>query len=241
MTLEQSEGEGPLYLHSRLLFPPARKNLRHPERSEGPLYLHLLLLLLLLSPPRLSVILTLEQSEGEGPLYLPLHLSLLLLLLLLSPPQLSVILALEQSERGRTPVFALRTSPLLFPSSLALIPVSSQHPMDTDVAHVYILANGFKCLYTGVTSRLVSRIREHKQHLDPNSFTTRYHIDQLVWYEEHLSVVKAIAREKQIKGWLRIKKLRLIIETNPTWRDLSSDLLTMPQFAESLMRPPTTF
>ena len=113
--------------------------------------------------------------------------------------------------------------------------------MTTDFAYVYILANGFKRLYTGVTSRLVSRLREHKQHLNPDSFTTRYNIDQLVWYEEHLSMVKAIAREKQIKGWLRIKKLRLIIETNPTWRDLSTELLTLPSFDESRMRPPESF
>ncbi len=113
--------------------------------------------------------------------------------------------------------------------------------MTTDRAHVYILANGYKRLYTGVTARLVSRMREHKQRLDPNSFTARYNIDQLVWYEEHLSIVTAIAREKQIKGWLRIRKIQLIVSGNPTWRDLSVELLRMPGFEEAKMRKPETF
>jgi putative endonuclease len=113
--------------------------------------------------------------------------------------------------------------------------------MTTDRAHVYILANGYKRFYTGVTSRLVSRIREHKTRLDPNCFTARDNIDQLVWYEEHLSIVEAIAREKQIKGWLRIKKIQLIVGVNPIWKDLSVELLRMPEFDEAKMRAPETF
>ena len=79
-----------------------------------------------------------------------------------------------------------------------------------------LLANGFKHLYTGVTAKLPERLREHKLRVHPTSFTARYHIDQLVYFETHLSIVEAIAREKQIKGWLRIKKIQLIVASNPT-------------------------
>ena len=100
--------------------------------------------------------------------------------------------------------------------------------MPIERAYVYILANGFKRIYVGVTTRLPERLREHKSHLNPNSHTARYNITQLVYVERHLSFIDAIAREKQIKGWLRIKKLQLIISTNPTWRDLSPDILDPP-------------
>ena len=113
--------------------------------------------------------------------------------------------------------------------------------MPIERAHVYILSNGYKRLYTGVTARLPQRIREHKSRLDPHSFTARYNMDQLVYFEEHISMVEAIAREKQIKGWLRIKKIRLIVGMNPTWQDLSIELLRFREFDESKMRPPETF
>ena len=113
--------------------------------------------------------------------------------------------------------------------------------MTTDRAYVYILASGFKHIYTGVTAKLPERIREHKLRIHPRCFTAKYNIDQLVYYEEHLSIVKAIAREKQIKGWLRVKKIQLIVGSNPTWRDLSEDLLKLPEFDEAMMRPPERF
>lgn len=113
--------------------------------------------------------------------------------------------------------------------------------MTTDRAYVYILASGFKHIYTGVTAKLPERIREHKLKIHPRCFTARYNIDQLVYYEEHISIIKAIAREKQIKGWLRIKKIQLIVQSNPTWRDLSEDLLKLPEFDESKMRPQEGF
>ena len=93
--------------------------------------------------------------------------------------------------------------------------------MTTDRAYVYILASGFRHLYIGVTAKLAERKVEHKNRIHPMSFTARYNITQLVHYEEHLSIVKAIARGKQIKGWLRIKKIQLIVGVNPAWRDLS--------------------
>ncbi len=113
--------------------------------------------------------------------------------------------------------------------------------MTTDRAYVYILANGFKHIYTGVTAKLAEHVIEHKNKIHPNCFTTRYNITQLVYFEEHLSVVKAIAREKQIKGWLRIEKIQLIVGVNPTWKDLSEDLLKVPAFDESKMRAPVRF
>ena len=72
---------------------------------------------------------------------------------------------------------------------------------------VYILANrNNRVLYTGVTNDLVRRMYEHKNHLDPGSFTAQYNVDRLVYYEETPSSRAAIEREKQIKGWSRKKK-----------------------------------
>ena len=90
-------------------------------------------------------------------------------------------------------------------------------------AYVYILANGFKKLYIGITTTLQQRVFEHKQKLHPYSHTARYNIHQLVYFERFTNITAAIRREKQLKGWLRIRKLELIITTNPIWRDLSLD------------------
>jgi putative endonuclease len=92
-----------------------------------------------------------------------------------------------------------------------------------EYAYVYILANGYKKLYIGITTRLSARIRQHKNRTDPKCHTARYNINQLVYFETFTTVTAAIAREKQLKGWLRIRKLNLIISTNPDWRDLSKD------------------
>jgi len=69
---------------------------------------------------------------------------------------------------------------------------------------------------------LARRINEHKSKLILG-FTAKYKIDKLVYYEETSSIKSAIAREKQIKGWLRIKKMALIESKNPQWKDLSKD------------------
>lgn len=90
---------------------------------------------------------------------------------------------------------------------------------------VYIMANkGNKVLYTGVTSDLVSRVLEHKQGKYPNSFTSRYNVKKLVYYEIFPSIEEAIDREKQIKGGSRKKKEELINALNPEWRDLFEDI-----------------
>ncbi len=90
---------------------------------------------------------------------------------------------------------------------------------------VYLLAskrNG--TLYTGVTSSLLKRVWEHKNNL-VESFTRKYNVHTLVWYEVHDTMETAIQREKAIKNWKRAWKMKVIEEMNPKWRDLYPDLL----------------
>ena len=90
--------------------------------------------------------------------------------------------------------------------------------------YVYILANSTNvALNTGVTNNLKRRVYEHKQKLI-EGFTKKYNIDRLVYFELFNSVDDAIRREKQIKGWLRKKKITLIESINPEWKDLSEEL-----------------
>jgi len=92
-------------------------------------------------------------------------------------------------------------------------------------AHVYILASARNgTLYVGVTSQLVQRIWQHKNHV-LEGFSQRYKVDQLVWFEPHESMEAAILREKQIKSGSRKRKLGLIETMNPGWRDLYEDML----------------
>jgi putative endonuclease len=88
--------------------------------------------------------------------------------------------------------------------------------------YVYIMTNQSRTLYTGVTNNLERRVLEHKRKLVPG-FTAKYNINKLVYYEVTDNIYSAISREKEIKGWLREKKIRLIEFKNPAWRDLSSD------------------
>ena len=87
---------------------------------------------------------------------------------------------------------------------------------------VYMLANDTNvCLYTGVTNDLIRRLYEHRNEFDPNSFTARYKTHKLVYYEEIPEPYTAISREKQIKGWNRKRKNKLVESMNPQWKDLS--------------------
>ena len=88
---------------------------------------------------------------------------------------------------------------------------------------VYILASRSRVLYTGVTSQLLERVKQHREGLVPG-FTSRYRIHRLVYFETYQSPKPAIAREKEIKGWSGAKKVALIEERNPTWEDLAGDL-----------------
>jgi putative endonuclease len=87
---------------------------------------------------------------------------------------------------------------------------------------VYILASKSRALYTGITNDLKRRVYEHKNKMIAG-FTSKYNINRLVYYETTSDVRAAIAREKQIKGWLRAKKIALIESANPKWEDLSAD------------------
>ena len=90
---------------------------------------------------------------------------------------------------------------------------------------VYILANKpWGTLYTGVTSDLVARVYQHKKKLG-GGFTAKYGVDKLVYYDCSGDMYAAISREKQIKGGSRKRKLQLIVEMNPEWRDLYEDIL----------------
>jgi len=77
-----------------------------------------------------------------------------------------------------------------------------------------------RTLYTGISSNLLKCVFQHKTHVF-EGFTSRYKLDRLVYYERFVNVHSAIAREKQIKGLLRIKKIQLIVSMNPEWQDLS--------------------
>lgn len=90
---------------------------------------------------------------------------------------------------------------------------------------VYILTNSRRTvLDTGVTGDLIKRIHQHRTRMLPG-FASRYNVDRLVFYEILNDAVAAIAREKQIKGGSRAKKVALIAGMNPQWRDLLNDLL----------------
>ena len=89
--------------------------------------------------------------------------------------------------------------------------------------YVYIMSNLARTLYTGVTNNLERRANEHKTGAIPG-FTKRYKIDRLVYFQETNEIAEAIAAEKQIKSLLRSKKIALIEQDNPTWRDLSAEV-----------------
>ncbi len=86
--------------------------------------------------------------------------------------------------------------------------------------YVYLMTNQTKTLYTGVTNDLLRRVYEHKLKSVPG-FTAKYNITKLVYYETTTDIYSAISREKQIKGWLRVKKVNLIESSNPKWLDLA--------------------
>ena len=88
--------------------------------------------------------------------------------------------------------------------------------------YVYIMTNRSGTLYAGVTSDLMRRVYEHKNGLIPG-FTRKYRITRLLYYESTPDVQSAIARERQIKGWRRSKKIALVESMNPDWNDLSDE------------------
>ena len=104
--------------------------------------------------------------------------------------------------------------------------------------HVYIMASRSRILYVGVTGFLMARALQHKAGA-VDGFTKKYEIHRLVYYETFQYVNSAIAREKQIKGWRREKKIARIAAGNPTWEDLAAEWgESMPplQTADSSLR-----
>ena len=95
--------------------------------------------------------------------------------------------------------------------------------------YVYIMANkGRTTLYTGVTNSLVRRVLQHRQG-DTPGFTKRYNINRLMYYECFNDIRAAIAREKQIKGWSRVKKDAIVGQSNPQWGDLAVTVLGLDE------------
>ncbi|QQR83100.1 GIY-YIG nuclease family protein [Candidatus Peregrinibacteria bacterium] len=93
------------------------------------------------------------------------------------------------------------------------------------MAFVYILANKWHTvLYVGVTNNLGRRLHEHKNKMNSGSFSARYNVDQLIYFEQSNDMEAAIEREKEIKKWRREKKVRLINELNPDWKDLYNEI-----------------
>ena len=93
-------------------------------------------------------------------------------------------------------------------------------------AYVYnILANRRNgTLYIGVTNNLITRVSQHKSKVIDNSFTNKYNLDKLVYYEVYDDMYNAITREKQLKAGSRDKKIKLIEEHNKNWKDLYESL-----------------
>ena len=92
--------------------------------------------------------------------------------------------------------------------------------------YVYLLTNKRNTvLYTGVTKDLVRRVYEHRNHLDKDSFTARYNVTKLVYFEHTSDIWAALEREKQIKKWSRAAKNQLVNSQNPAWNDLYPSIL----------------
>jgi len=87
--------------------------------------------------------------------------------------------------------------------------------------HVYIMSNRSRTLYIGVPNDLARRVYQHKEGKG-SGFTARYNLDLLIYCETCQDIRDAIAREKQLKGWTRAKKIALIETLNPEWADLST-------------------
>ena len=101
----------------------------------------------------------------------------------------------------------------------SLLPAYHVHMHEGDY-FTYIMASRSHTLYIGITGDLLKRVFQHKWK-EHGGFTARYNCDRLVWFESHQDVQTAIAREKELKGWRRSKKIALIESVNPTWADLS--------------------
>jgi putative endonuclease len=94
--------------------------------------------------------------------------------------------------------------------------------MDERTYFTYIMASRSRTLYIGITGNLFLRVLQHKRKIR-EGFTAAYNCGRLVWFERFMDPTTAIRREKELKGWLRSKKIALIEQSNPTWQDLSAE------------------
>jgi putative endonuclease len=130
---------------------------------------------------------------------------------------LAVILTLSVVEWGRIP----KNSKLHDLSNLSATTFRiSKEPLMPE-GHVYILGSTTGTLYTGVTSKFDQRLFEHKSGIK-SAFASKYKRNRLLLYERYVDIRSAIAREKEIKGWTRAKKLALISQSNPDFKDLAA-------------------
>jgi putative endonuclease len=104
--------------------------------------------------------------------------------------------------------------------------------MDDRTYFTYIVASKSRTLYIGMTGDLRMRVYQHKRKLHAGGFAATYNCDRLVWLERFMLPLNAIAREKQLKGWIRAKKIALIETKNPTWDDLSDGWYPEEKIAE---------
>ncbi len=105
-------------------------------------------------------------------------------------------------------------------------------PNRENTFYVYILASRSRNLYIGVTNNLAARVLQH-QELRPNTYTAKYKITRLVYFERSAYVLNAIAREKELKDWNRQKKIDLIEQDNLSWADLSEEWLASEENTET--------
>jgi putative endonuclease len=94
--------------------------------------------------------------------------------------------------------------------------------MQKHIYYTYIVSSASRTIYVGVTNNLERRVQEHKNGTF-RGFTAKYHCHRLVWFERYSWIGQAIAREKELKGWRRAKKVALIQQENPAWSDLSEE------------------
>ncbi len=101
--------------------------------------------------------------------------------------------------------------------------------------YVYVLASVTRRLYVGVTTDLVRRVWQHRSGTIPG-FTKKYSVTRLVYFEPFADPIVAIMREKQLKGWARVKKLALVESMNPSWADYAEDWFTNARRADPSRR-----
>jgi putative endonuclease len=100
--------------------------------------------------------------------------------------------------------------------------------MEERTYFTYMVASRSRTIYVGITGDLHRRVFQHKRKTYAG-FTDTYNCNRLVWFERYMNPSNAIAREKQLKGWVRAKKIALIEKENPTWEDLSAQWYTAEQ------------